>query len=63
MQQSFYNQIITGVIERDENQTFPADEIKKLGELGFLGMMVDPKYGELEWILFLMSWQWKKYPR
>lgn len=33
-----------GVIERDENQTFPADQVKKLGELGFLGMMVDPKY-------------------
>jgi len=33
-----------GVIERDENQTFPAEQIKQLGELGFLGMMVDPKY-------------------
>ena len=34
-----------GVIERDEHQKFPAEQIKKLGELGFLGMMVDPKYG------------------
>lgn len=34
-----------GVIERDENQIFPAEQVKKLGELGFLGMMVDPKYG------------------
>lgn len=33
-----------GVIDRDENQTFPAEQIRKLGELGFLGMMVDPKY-------------------
>src|SRR5690554_3434893 len=33
-----------GVIERDENQIFPAEQIRKLGELGFLGMMVDPKY-------------------
>lgn len=33
-----------GVIERDEHQKFPADQVKKLGELGFLGMMVDPKY-------------------
>lgn len=33
-----------GVIDRDENQTFPAAQVKKLGELGFLGMMVDPKY-------------------
>jgi alkylation response protein AidB-like acyl-CoA dehydrogenase len=36
---------LPGVIERDEKQQFPAEQIKKLGELGFLGMMVDPKYG------------------
>ena len=34
-----------GVIERDEHQKFPAEQIKKMGELGFMGMMVDPKYG------------------
>lgn len=34
-----------GVIERDEKQQFPKEEIRQLGELGFLGMMVDPKYG------------------
>src|SRR5688572_8304061 len=34
-----------GVIERDDKQKFPAEEIKQLGQLGFLGMMVDPKYG------------------
>ena len=33
-----------GVIERDEHQKFPAQEVKKLGELGFLGMMVSEKY-------------------
>ncbi|MBT6013487.1 MAG: acyl-CoA dehydrogenase [Flavobacteriales bacterium] len=38
-------ELLPGVIERDETQTFPTDQIKKLGELGFLGMMVDPKYG------------------
>lgn len=38
-------ELLPGVIERDEKQLFPADQIKKLGELGFLGMMVDPKYG------------------
>lgn len=38
------NELKPGVIERDEQQQFPADQIKKLGELGFLGMMVDPKY-------------------
>jgi alkylation response protein AidB-like acyl-CoA dehydrogenase len=34
-----------GVIERDELQKFPEEQIKKLAELGFLGMMTDPKYG------------------
>jgi len=34
-----------GVIERDEHQKFPAEQIKMLGELGFLGMMVSPQYG------------------
>ncbi|BAU52260.1 acyl-CoA dehydrogenase [Mucilaginibacter gotjawali] len=34
-----------GVIERDEHQTFPAEQVKMLGELGFLGMMVSPDYG------------------
>ena len=33
-----------GVIERDEHQKFPKEQVAKLGELGFLGMMVDPKY-------------------
>lgn len=33
-----------GVIDRDEKQLFPTEQVKKLGELGFLGMMVDPLY-------------------
>lgn len=39
------NELLPGVIERDELQKFPAEQVKKMGELGFLGMMVDPKYG------------------
>ena len=39
------NELKPGVIERDEKQQFPAEQIKMLGELGFMGMMVDPKYG------------------
>ena len=39
------NELLPGVIERDTNQTFPHEQIKKLGELGFMGMMVDPNYG------------------
>jgi len=34
-----------GVIERDEHQKFPAEQVKKLGELGFLGLMTAPEYG------------------
>lgn len=39
------NQCLPGVIERDENQKFPKEQIKLLAELGFMGMMVDPQYG------------------
>ncbi|GIV35613.1 MAG: acyl-CoA dehydrogenase [Chitinophagales bacterium] len=38
-------ELLPGVIERDTHQIFPAEQIKKMGELGFMGMMVDPKYG------------------
>jgi len=39
------NVLKPGVIDRDREQRVAYDEIKQLGELGFLGMMVDPKYG------------------
>lgn len=39
------NELLPGVIERDEKQEFPHEQIRKMGELGFLGMMTDPKYG------------------
>ena len=38
-------ELLPGVIERDEKQEFPAEQIKKLGELGFMGMMVSPENG------------------
>ncbi len=42
----FANQeLLPGVIERDDAQKFPEAQVKKMAELGFLGMMVDPKYG------------------
>jgi alkylation response protein AidB-like acyl-CoA dehydrogenase len=42
----FANEVLKpGVIERDETQKFPAEEIKQMGALGFMGMIVDPKYG------------------
>ena len=39
------NEIAPTSIERDKNAEFPAEIVKKLGELGFLGMMVSPDYG------------------
>lgn len=39
------NELLPGVVERDDAQRFPTEQVKKMGELGFLGMMVNPKYG------------------
>ncbi|MEY4892151.1 MAG: hypothetical protein RIQ34_763 [Bacteroidota bacterium] len=39
------NQCLPGVIERDEKQQFPREQVSALADLGFLGMMVDPQYG------------------
>jgi alkylation response protein AidB-like acyl-CoA dehydrogenase len=38
------NELKPGVIDRDEHQKFPEEQVKKMGELGFLGMMVKPEY-------------------
>jgi len=38
-------ELLPGVIERDEKQIFPAEQVKKIGALGFLGMMTSPEYG------------------
>ncbi|MVM32247.1 acyl-CoA dehydrogenase [Spirosoma sp. HMF4905] len=39
------NELLPGIVERDNEARFPAEQIKKMGELGFLGMMVSPDYG------------------
>ena len=39
------NELLPGVIERDEGQIFPKEQVEKLADLGFLGMMVSPEYG------------------
>jgi alkylation response protein AidB-like acyl-CoA dehydrogenase len=39
------NELKPGVIDRDEHQKFPAEQIKKLGELGFMGLMTSEQYG------------------
>lgn len=51
------NELLPGVIERDTHQKFPAAQIRKMGELGFLGMMVDPKYhgGGMDTISYVLA--------
>jgi alkylation response protein AidB-like acyl-CoA dehydrogenase len=44
------NELLPGVIERDEHQKFPAEQIKKLGDTEVA-----------VWMLFLMYWLWKKF--
>lgn len=39
------NELLPGVIERDEQQHFPKELIKKMGEMGFLGMMAPTEFG------------------
>jgi alkylation response protein AidB-like acyl-CoA dehydrogenase len=50
-------ELLPGVIERDTEQKFPTDQIKKMGELGFMGMMVDPKYsgGGMDTISYVLA--------
>ena len=39
------NELKPGVIERDKHMKYPTEQVKMMGELGFLGMMVSPEYG------------------
>lgn len=50
-------ELLPGVIERDIKQEFPKEQIKKMGELGFLGMMVDPKYdgGGMDTVSYVLA--------
>lgn len=51
------NELLPGVIERDTHQKFPAEQIRKMGQLGFMGMMVDPKYngGGMDTIAYVLA--------
>ena len=39
------NELMPGIVERDNEARFPAAQVKRMGELGFMGMMVSPDYG------------------
>ncbi|GAB2571034.1 acyl-CoA dehydrogenase family protein [Spirosoma areae] len=39
------SELLPGIVERDNEARFPAEQVKRMGELGFLGMMVSPDYG------------------
>jgi alkylation response protein AidB-like acyl-CoA dehydrogenase len=51
------SELLPGVIERDTHQKFPAEQVRKMGELGFMGMMVDPKYngGGMDSISYVLA--------
>ncbi len=51
------SELLPGVIERDTHQKFPAEQIKKMGALGFMGMMVDPNYngGGMDSISYVLA--------
>lgn len=51
------SELLPGVIERDTHQKFPAEQVKKMGTLGFMGMMVDPKYngGGMDSISYVLA--------
>ncbi len=50
-------ELLPGVIERDETQSFPGEQVRKMAELGFMGMMVDPKYngGGMDTISYVLA--------
>jgi alkylation response protein AidB-like acyl-CoA dehydrogenase len=50
-------ELLPGVIERDTHQKFPTEQIRKMGELGFMGMMVDPVYngGGMDTISYVLA--------
>ena len=50
-------ELLPGVIDRDNEQKFPADGVKKMGELGFLGMMTNPTYngGGMDTISYVLA--------
>ncbi len=51
------NELLPGVIERDEKMEYPAEQMRKMAELGFMGMMVDPKYngGGMDTISYVIA--------
>jgi len=51
------NDLLPGVIERDTKEIFPAEQVKKMGELGFMGMMVNPKYngGGMDTVSYVLA--------
>ncbi|WP_200975335.1 acyl-CoA dehydrogenase [Echinicola sp. 20G] len=50
-------ELLPGVIDRDTHATFPKEQIQQMGQLGFLGMMVDPKYngGGMDTISYVLA--------
>ncbi|MDA9151700.1 acyl-CoA dehydrogenase family protein, partial [Schleiferiaceae bacterium] len=52
-----HSELLPGVIERDNEQKFPSEGVRKMGELGFLGMMTSPEYmgGGMDTISYVLA--------
>lgn len=52
-----HNHLLPGVIERDIKAEFPSEQVKEMGRLGFMGMMVDPLYngGGMDSISYVLA--------
>ncbi|MFT7365062.1 MAG: alkylation response protein AidB-like acyl-CoA dehydrogenase [Algoriphagus sp.] len=50
-------ELLPGVIQRDSEAKFPKEQVQKMGELGFMGMMVNPKYngGGMDTISYVLA--------
>lgn len=50
-------ELLPGVIERDSEAKFPKEQVQKMGELGFMGMMVDPAYngGGMDTVSYVLA--------
>ena len=51
------NELLPGILDRDENKIWPAEAVKKMGELGFMGMMASPDYngGGMDTISYVIA--------
>ena len=55
------DELLPNVVKRDIEKIWPKEQIRKMADLGLLGMMVEPEWGAMEWTLFPMQSPWRRY--